>query len=220
MSNLPQVVYASVCRAGTSDILVDYGGKGNVSDISERLLRKISSHDHKQSYLYDDYIFHYCVSDGLVYLCLADREYARHVAFEFLNQLQSRFTVRYGKKARTARVGEYNRDFRTALESLVNEYNESDKLSKVRKQVDELKGIMFENIDKVLSRGEKLEILVDKSELLEEQAKIFQKKSTEVKRHFCIQNAKMVVLITFIFLVIFFIILIAACGGFSFNKCK
>jgi len=214
-----QIVFASISRAGTSDILVDAGGKGNVQDVTERLLRKISSHDHRQSYLYDDFIFHYSVTDGLVFLCLAEREYPRHVAFDFLEQLQGRFNTRYGKRARTARAGEYNRDFRLALENLLGEFNEGDKLSKVRKQVDELKGVMLENIDKVLQRGEKLEIMVEKSEMLEEQAKIFQKKSTEVKRHFCMQNARLIVIIAVIIIIIILVIVLALCGG-DFGKCK
>jgi vesicle-associated membrane protein 7 len=209
-----------VCRAGTSDILCDGGAEGNVEDVTERLMRKIGSHDHRQSYLYDDHIFHYQVSDGLVYLCLADREYPRHVAFDFLSQLQSRFNARYGKKARTARAREYNRDFRGSIDFLMQEFNENDKLTQVKRQVDDIKSVMMENIDRVLERGEKLEIMVEKSEKLEEHAKIFQKRGTDLKRHFCVQNAKWMVLLAIVVIVIVFIIVLVACGGFTFDKCK
>ncbi|KAL5818582.1 hypothetical protein ACOSQ4_022424 [Xanthoceras sorbifolium] len=43
---------------------------------------------------------------------------------------------------------------------------EVSKLAKVKAQVSEVKGVMMENIEKVLDRGEKIELLVDKTENL------------------------------------------------------
>ena len=36
------------------------------------------------SYIYDDYVFHYMVDDGLTYLCLADEQQKRRIPFLFL----------------------------------------------------------------------------------------------------------------------------------------
>ncbi|AQL09784.1 Putative vesicle-associated membrane protein family protein [Zea mays] len=46
---------------------------------------------------------------------------------------------------------------------------EIDKLAKVKAQVTEVKGVMMQNIEKVLDRGEKIELLVDKTEDLRSQ---------------------------------------------------
>lgn len=43
----------------------------------------------------------------------------------------------------------------------------SDKVTKLKSQVDEVKKIMTDNVEKVLQRGERLEDLMDKSEDLE-----------------------------------------------------
>ena len=40
-------------------------------------------------------------------------------------------------------------------------------------QVDEVKNIMVDNIEKVLERGEKIELLVDKSENLRDRVSLF-----------------------------------------------
>lgn len=40
---------------------------------------------------------------------------------------------------------------------------EASRVSKVQKQVDEVKGVMMDNIEKVLDRGEKIDLLVDKT---------------------------------------------------------
>jgi hypothetical protein len=47
-------------------------------------------------------------------------------------------------------------------------------------QVDEVKGIMTENIDKVLARGEKLELLTDKTENLMNEVRLPQGAQTGV----------------------------------------
>lgn len=43
---------------------------------------------------------------------------------------------------------------------------ELSKVASVQKKVDEVKNIMVENIERVLERGEKIELLVDKTDNL------------------------------------------------------
>ncbi|KAH6774902.1 vesicle-associated membrane protein 721 [Perilla frutescens var. hirtella] len=50
---------------------------------------------------------------------------------------------------------------------------EMSKIAKVKAQVSEVKGVMLENIEKVLDHGEQIEVLVDKTENLHQQAKDF-----------------------------------------------
>jgi vesicle-associated membrane protein 7 len=57
------------------------------------------------------------------------------------------------------------------------------------------------NIDKVLERGEKIELLVDKTERLESQAVKFRQKAKEVRQTFCWQNWRNTVVLTVIALV-------------------
>eukprot|EP01026_Neomeris_dumetosa_P062697 TRINITY_DN59413_c0_g2_i1.p2 TRINITY_DN59413_c0_g2~~TRINITY_DN59413_c0_g2_i1.p2 ORF type:complete len:148 (-),score=4.20 TRINITY_DN59413_c0_g2_i1:10-453(-) len=50
---------------------------------------------------------------------------------------------------------------------------EVSRVTRVRGQVDEVRGIMIQNIEKVLHRGEKLDLLVDKTDHMKQQAKEF-----------------------------------------------
>ncbi|GMN25064.1 hypothetical protein TIFTF001_050354 [Ficus carica] len=52
------------------------------------------------------------------------------------------------------------------MQYCVDHPEEISKLAKVKAQVSEVKGVMMENIEKVLDRGEKIELLVDKMENL------------------------------------------------------
>jgi len=57
----------------------------------------------------------------------------------------------------------------------------SDKLQQVQGQVSDLKGVMVEVVEKALQRGEKLEVLEEKTDHLQQSAVIFAQKSTQLK---------------------------------------
>ncbi|KAK2952043.1 putative Synaptobrevin like protein [Blattamonas nauphoetae] len=59
--------------------------------------------------------------------------------------------------------------------------SEADKFIKLQKEIDEVKMIMVENIDKILERGEKIDDLVAQSEELDTAAKSFYKGSKKMK---------------------------------------
>ncbi len=68
------------------------------------------------------------------------------------------------------------------------------KTKAVQAQIDEVKGIMNDNIRKMLERGEKLESVTEKSEALLEESSGFQKSSKTLHRDFAVEN----LLLTFI----------------------
>ena len=94
------------------------------------------------SYVYENHVFHYLVQDGITYLCLADSEGKRRVAFAFLEDIRRRFDAAYGGVAHTVQPFELNAEFSPTLERQVNFYNSdpaSDDLSRVKSQLDDVK---------------------------------------------------------------------------------
>ena len=55
-----------------------------------------------------------------------------------------------------------------------------DKMEKIQKDIEEVKGIMIQNIDKILEKGEKLDELVEKSNDLSQQSKMFYKQANKM----------------------------------------
>jgi hypothetical protein len=51
----------------------------------------------------------------------------------------------------------------------------ADTITRVQSQIDTVKDVMIENIDRVLERGEKIELLVDKTDRLNQQAFKFER---------------------------------------------
>merc|ERR1712157_659813 len=95
---------------------------------------------------------------------------------------------------------------------------EADQFATVHKKLDDVKNVMVQNIEMVLERGEKLELLVDKSEQLQLDSFRFQKSSKKLRQAMFWKKVKIYLLITFVVLVILYIFLAVICGA-AFEKC-
>ncbi|GAA6095096.1 vesicle-associated membrane protein 7 [Tachysurus ichikawai] len=96
----------------------------------------------------------------------------------------------------------------------------SDRLTETQMQVDDLRGIMVRNIDLVAQRGEKLELLIDKTENLVDSSVTFKTTSRNLARAMCMKNLKMTIIIVIVSLVVLYIIVTAACGGVTWPNCR
>jgi vesicle-associated membrane protein 7 len=102
-------------------------------------------------------------------MCITDDEFERSRAFIFLSEIKKKFLATYGLTAATALPYAMNTDFSRVLTvemKTCNESREYDSISRVHGQIDELKDIMVKNIENITTRGERLELLVNKSENL------------------------------------------------------
>ncbi|XP_078072945.1 vesicle-associated membrane protein 8 [Mustelus asterias] len=87
-----------------------------------------------------------------------------------------------------------------------------EKLSNLQGQVDDVRGIMSQNIEKVLERGERLDDLIIKTDDLQATADSFQKTSTKIARKMWWKNTKMIIIIVVIVVVIIILIILIATG--------
>ena len=77
---------------------------------------------------------------------------------------------------------------------------------------------MVENIDKLLQRSERIDLLVEKSEQLNTDSMVFRRDATELSRVMWWRNFKVITQIVLTVAVIVFIIVWFNCG-FKFDKC-
>eukprot|EP01027_Heterolobosea_sp_BB2_P002999 GEZU01004521.1.p1 GENE.GEZU01004521.1~~GEZU01004521.1.p1 ORF type:complete len:172 (+),score=39.94 GEZU01004521.1:380-895(+) len=162
------------------------------------------------------------VDNGLTYFCMSDKDFGGRRAFLFLEDIRDRFVSAYGERAKTAPPMAFNTDFSRVLYNQMNYFStnpKADKISQVRGQLQEVKEIMVDNIEKVLDRGEKIDLLVNKSENLNETATTFKVKSRALKRRMWAQNVKLTLIIIAIVLAILLIIIWLACGFPTFSRC-
>uniref|UniRef100_H3HDS6 Bromo domain-containing protein n=1 Tax=Phytophthora ramorum TaxID=164328 RepID=H3HDS6_PHYRM len=177
MTRTMPIVYALVSREKT--VLAEYTAtSGNFPTVTRVLLAKIPVADGRMSYVYDRHIFHYIVERGVTFLCMADDDLKRRVPFLFLEDMKNGFQAMYGERALTAIAFAMNDQFQHEIRRLLDYYNanpDADSLSRVKQQIDDVKDIMVQNIDKVLDRGEKFELLVDRTDKLSRQSVKFER---------------------------------------------
>mmetsp|Transcript_2915 Transcript_2915/g.3338 ORF Transcript_2915/g.3338 Transcript_2915/m.3338 type:complete len:235 (-) Transcript_2915:95-799(-) len=217
-----RIVYSLVSRGKT--VLAEYTAtSGNFPTITRVLLSKIPVQDGKMSYVYDAHVFHYIVEDEMTYLCLADEEFKRRIPFLFLEDIKEKFKAAFSDEERQNAIAfTMNDDFSRVLRKQMEYFNENpnaDKLTRVRNQIDDVKGVMVENIEKVLQRGEKIELLVDKTDRMQQAAFKFEKSAKKLKREMWWKNAKTMMMMIAIILLVIFFVSATACGGLDFHSC-
>eukprot|EP01004_Peranema_trichophorum_P007347 NODE_6124_length_923_cov_37.455000_g5533_i0.p1 GENE.NODE_6124_length_923_cov_37.455000_g5533_i0~~NODE_6124_length_923_cov_37.455000_g5533_i0.p1 ORF type:complete len:220 (-),score=13.87 NODE_6124_length_923_cov_37.455000_g5533_i0:211-870(-) len=211
-----RIIYTLVARGVT--ILAEYTGQtGNFQKVTRSILERIPKHDGKMSYAYDAHFFHYVVEDEIIYMCMADESYPRRVAYQFLDNIQQRFRRDYGDKGKTALPLQFNEDFSRVLQKQMDYYNNSqvDKIQLIREQVETATNVMVANIDRVLERGEKIDLLVDKTQQIADDSYHFKRQSTSLKRSMWCKNFKLTLMVIVAILVLIFIIFLFACNGFK-----
>jgi vesicle-associated membrane protein 7 len=168
----------------------------------------------------DRHVFHYIVEDKIIYLCMCDDMSKRRIPFGFLDDIKQRFTATYGEKIHTAIAFAMNEDFGRTLQKQIDFYNgpSADTFAQVNSKLDDVKNVMVQNIEMVLERGEKLELLVDKTDKLQNQAFKFEKSSKKLKNAMFWKRVKLYALFTFVVLLIIWVITAVACD-IDYSKC-
>lgn len=220
------ILYALVARGAI--VLAEHATtKGNFTTVARRILEKLPSSgagpvNQKMSYVYDRHLFHYQLDGDLVFLCMAEEEFGRTVPFAFLEDIKNRFRATYGNRASAAPPMGMNEDFSRVLKNQMDYFSNSrnvDKLSQVKGQIDEVKTVMVQNIENVLKRGERIELLVDRTENLESHALNFRQKAVTLKRAMWWKNVKLMAILACVVLFAIYFIVAIACGGLGLPRC-
>jgi len=143
--------------------------------------------------------------DGLCCATITGTQYPSRVAIAMLQDVYTDFASKYGNAAKTAAESSLSKKAKSILQDVCKKYEDSsavDKTQKVLGQVDAVKGQMQDNIASMLKNTEKAEDMAAKSEQLNEQASVFKKRSTDLKKQMQWKNLKMTLILGGIILVI------------------
>lgn len=220
------IVYGLVSRGKT--VLAEFtqtSVTGNFPTVTRVLLSKIPAVDGRMTYVYDNYVFHYIVQNSICYLCMSDELNKHRIPYAFLEDMKQNFIAKYGtEKPLKAIAFSMNEEFSKIIKARMEYYNSPnpniDSIGAVRNQIDEVKDIMVQNIEKVLERGEKIELLVDKTDRLSKQAFKFESTSRNLRRTLWWKSVRTIVCLTSVVGLLLFILAAGFCGGLDFHKCK
>lgn len=161
------------------------------------------------------YLFHVLVSDGISFICMAEEDFGRRVPFVFLEDVRQTFVAKYGPQALHAAAYALNEEFSRVLSQKMNYYNtnpQADTIGRVRKEISEVKNIMVENIELVLERGEKIDLLVDKTDSLQDETFRFRRQARRIKQEMWWRSMRMTILLVVVVFFGLYFILALACG--------
>lgn len=171
--------------------------------------------------MYDQYVFHYIVEKQIIYMCMCDDMEKRRIPFGFLEDIKQRFTATYGDRAKTALAFAMSDDFGRTLQKQMDFYNgpSADSFAQVNSKLDDVRNVMVQNIEMVLERGEKLELLVDKTDRLQQQAFKFERSSRQLKMAMWWRRIQLYLLIFLVVAIVIWLLSSIICG-FDYKKCK
>eukprot|EP00475_Leptophrys_vorax_P023026 TRINITY_DN3137_c0_g1_i3.p1 TRINITY_DN3137_c0_g1~~TRINITY_DN3137_c0_g1_i3.p1 ORF type:complete len:154 (-),score=43.87 TRINITY_DN3137_c0_g1_i3:57-518(-) len=137
----------------------------------------------RQTVNHESYSIHcFALSNGLAGVACSDQEYPDRAAHNLVNTMLESFQERKDDWS------DETRDFQISwawLRSALQRYqapDEADKLAQIDQEIAATKKILYKTIDAAITRGEKLEDLMMKSEDISDRSKVFLKEAKKANK--------------------------------------
>ncbi|KAJ4498827.1 VAMP/synaptobrevin-like protein [Lentinula lateritia] len=213
------LIHALVAQGPT--ILAEHkAGSRDFSQATQTILSKIPPNNSKLTYVWEQYLFHYVSEGGFTYLVMADDSAGRRMPFAFLAELQRKFLEAPSSSSslNDPELPAYGLQatFAPTISNLMNTYNTAppvDEIARAQAELNQVKDIMVQNVEQILSRGERIELLVDKTDVMAGQATAFRRGARSVRRQMWWRNKKILGLSILVALVLVWILLAQFCGA-------
>jgi vesicle-associated membrane protein 7 len=114
--------------------------------------------------------------------------------------------------------------FNGALKKLMVEQGgtqagQQDALRTAQQEIEGVREIMTENIERVLERGERIDLLVDKTDRLGNNARDFRVRSRGLRRRMWWKNVKLMVLLVLVVVFLIYLFVGFGCGLPGWQRC-
>ncbi|KAF2396545.1 synaptobrevin-domain-containing protein [Trichodelitschia bisporula] len=229
------------CIAYNTTILAEHtsSASSQASSLASLILPKI---DHrapqKLTYTHGTNFIHYIAAahseypdslsaGGLTFLTIAHESLGRRIPFGYLVEIKNKFLAQYppastdfgslppyGAAAFNSTLKKLMVDFGTTEEG------QNDAMRNVQREMDNVREIMTENIERVLERGERIDLLVDKTDRLGGNARDFRVKSRTLRRQMWWKNVKLMVMLITVVIFLLYLFIGFGCGLPGRNLCS
>ncbi|KAI7978970.1 Vesicle-associated membrane protein 713 [Camellia lanceoleosa] len=146
---------------------------------------------------------------------MADDTAGRRIPFAFLEDIHQRFVRSYGRAVLSAQAYAMNDEFSRVLSQQIEYYSSdpnADRINRLKGEMSQVRNVMIENIDKVLERGDRLELLVDKTSNMQGNTFRFRKQA-RFRSTVWWRNVKLTIALIVLLLVIVYVVLAFVCHG-------
>jgi len=170
-------------------------------------------------------LFHYVSESGVTFLVMADDAAGRRMPFTFLAELQRKFASIGASSSRSLSdipAHGLQGTFSPVISQLMHTYNTAppiDELANAQQNLAQVKDIMVQNVEQILNRGERIELLVDKTDNMASQATAFRRGARTVRRQMWWKNTRILALSVVVGIFILWILVAQFCGA-GLNHCS
>nr|XP_022315260.1 vesicle-associated membrane protein 7-like [Crassostrea virginica] len=219
------ITYSCITR-GTTILCSHQTGSGSFENVVLSILNNIPMrNDGKTTFQSESYMFHCVIENGMVYLCAASPDFGKKQPYAYLAEIKRKFqSGTLSMKAVDCGSHGLDSEFGFVMAQDMEKFSKpgaGDNVSTLRSQVDDVKNVMTQNIERVLDRGERLENLIDKTEELEASSNQFQKTARKIRKKYWWKNTKMMIIIGVVVFVILIVIVMLILNGLHvFSKDK
>ena len=186
---MSSIRFWTVSRGAT--ILARFPGGGDsdrgdkMLQLAQKSLERIPPGDVKRSYKVDTeadrLIINFTSTQDIIILTITDIDFPQSVAFNSMESVNEKVWKYFGEVVHSTVAMGLDLQLSAALSNEMRRANSPDKLAEVQEQVNDLKEIMIENIEAVMTRGELLEILMDDINELVNDAEDFRGNAQEIQ---------------------------------------
>lgn len=116
--------------------------------------------------------------DGICAVLITDKDYPERVAFDIARIIANQFSTDYPTNS-SINISQYTA-FNNKIKDIIQKYQDptnGDKILKIKNDIDETKDVIMKLFDKLFDRQETLESLIDKTNDLSIESKLFYRKS-------------------------------------------
>ena len=223
----------SSCIAYNTTILSEHttSASSNASSLASVILPKINhTTPQKLTYTHGANHIHYIAAapseypsapsaGGLTFLTIAQESLGRRIPFGFLVEIKKQFLDHYAPESTDfSSLPAYGcAAFNTTLKQLMvshgtTEAGQNDAIRNVQREMDGVREIMTENIERVLERGERIDLLVDKTDRLGGSARDFRVRSRGLRRRMWWKNVKLMALLVVVIVFLIYLLVGFGCG--------
>ena len=144
---------------------------------------------------------------------------SKDITFGFLANVQKKFLAEFDPSSTDfSRLPSYGcASFNATLKNMMFEQGatqagKQDALRTARQEIDDVREIMTENIERVLERGERIETLVTKTDRLGTDAREFRVRSRGLRRRMWWKNVKLMALLCLVVIFLLYLFIGFGCG--------
>lgn len=166
-------------------------------------------------------------------MAMSEESLGRKIPFTFLAELQRKFFHTFSRSDLPSTPPYGLASFNPELVGLLTAYNlqatdstqsqypstSNQQIHTARSELANVKDIMIKNVGEILNRGERIELLLDKTDNLSAQSSAFRKRSQVLRRKMWWKNTRMIALSAVVVVMVIYILLAQACGA-SLSSCS